>query len=100
MQCEWIVDVLTKQRKADFPYIEAKRSEEEAWATHVQDIANMTLAVSTDSWYMGANVPGKRREMLLYMGGIPMWHAAALKALKDWKGFDIAEAEREKARLS
>lgn len=39
--------------------------------------------------YMGANVPGKKREFLLYMGGIPRWWNACEDALQNWKGFDL-----------
>jgi hypothetical protein len=38
---------------------------------------------------MGADVPGKKREFLLYMGGIPAWHKACEEALEGWKGFDV-----------
>jgi hypothetical protein len=38
---------------------------------------------------MSANVPGKKREFLLYMGGIPSWHKACEEALEGWKGFDV-----------
>lgn len=38
---------------------------------------------------MGANVPGKKREYLLYMGGMPLWHENCQKALKDWSEFDV-----------
>lgn len=41
---------------------------------------------------MGANVPGKKREYLLYMGGVQNWHAACRDALEDWKGFEISAA--------
>lgn len=35
---------------------------------------------------MGANVPGKKREFLLYLGGMPAWHKACVEALEGWKG--------------
>jgi hypothetical protein len=38
---------------------------------------------------MGANVPGKKREYLLYAGGIPMWHDQCREAIKDWQGFEL-----------
>lgn len=96
MQCEWILDVLLKQRGENIQAVCATESAEEAWRKHTLDIASKTLAIETNSWYMGANVPGKRREMLLYMGGIPMWHKACLESLEGWKDF---ETIREPVKL-
>jgi hypothetical protein len=39
---------------------------------------------------MGANVPGKKREYLLYMGGLPTWKKLCDEALEGWKGFEIS----------
>ena len=64
----------------------------EAWRKETLDLANMTLAVQTSSWYMGANVPGKKREYLLYMGGMDLWHSKCQAALKDWQDFDTTRA--------
>jgi hypothetical protein len=38
---------------------------------------------------MGANVPGKKREYLLYLGGVPNWHKACREAIDDWQGFSV-----------
>jgi hypothetical protein len=47
---------------------------------------------------MGANVPGKKREFLLYLGGIPAWHKACEEALEGWKGFDVRGLQGDGAR--
>jgi hypothetical protein len=94
LQCEWVLEVLLKQRGEAIETICASKPAEEAWRKHCLDVADKTLNVQTSSWYMGANVPGKRREMLLYMGGIPAWRKACVKALEGWKNFDTTrEAE-------
>lgn len=92
MQCEWIVNVIAKQREENLLAAESKESEEAAWRQHVADVASMALAIHTNSWYMGSNIPGKKREMLLYLGGLPLWHEACLKAIDNWKGFDVTSA--------
>ena len=56
------------------------------------DLANKTLTVQTASWWNGANVEGKKREFLLYMGGMPLYFEAAEKALDGWSGFDVKPA--------
>lgn len=68
LQSEWIVNAINQQRDQRLDTVEAKQSEEDIWRKQVLDLADMTLAVHTNSWYMGANVPGKKREYLLYMG--------------------------------
>lgn len=94
LQVEWILNVLRKQREERLDAVEAKQSEEDKWRQQTLDLANATLAVETNSWYMGANVPGKRREFLIYMGGVPTWHKACIDALEDWKGFDTGATSR------
>ncbi|MGD9603851.1 MAG: cyclohexanone monooxygenase, partial [Gammaproteobacteria bacterium] len=42
---------------------------EEQWGAHVKELADGTLFPQTDSWYMGANIPGKPRVFLPYIGG-------------------------------
>ena len=98
LQSEWIVSALCKQRDEGIATVEANRDAEKAWRQKTLEMADMTLAVETNSWYMGANVPGKRREYLLYMGGLPTWHKACLDALEGWKDFDV-NAGRSDARI-
>ena len=42
---------------------------EEEWVQHHDEVANATLMVTVDSWYMGANIEGKQRRLLSYIGG-------------------------------
>jgi cyclohexanone monooxygenase len=50
--------------------IEASRPAEDAWVEHVNEVAAATLFPSTASWYLGANVPGKPRVFMPYVGGV------------------------------
>jgi len=68
MQGEWVVACLTHLRQRGFERIEATQAAADAWAAHMRDIAGMTLLSRADSWYVGANVPGKHRELLFYPG--------------------------------
>ena len=56
MQCEWILSVLEKQCKENIATVEAKKEAQDAWREHTFYLASKTLAIYTDSWYMGANV--------------------------------------------
>ena len=44
--------------------IEATREAEDQWVDHVNEVADRTLYPAANSWYMGANIPGKKREQL------------------------------------
>ena len=61
--------------------VEAKKSAEQAWRDHVIDIGDQGLFPEAKSWYFGDNVPGKPREALNYMAGMPeyrrrLWDSA------------------------
>jgi len=72
-QGECIVDLLVHLREHGLTRIEAEPAAEEAWRKAILEMADMTLFPKADSWYMGANIPGKPREMLMYPGGLPRY---------------------------
>ena len=67
---EWITDCLGDLREQGYTRIEPTETAEAAWGVHVNDCAAITLYEKTASWYMGANVPGKPRVFLPYVGGV------------------------------
>lgn len=50
LQVEWIVKALNQQREQGLDAVEANQEEENKWCKQVSDLANMTLAVHTNSW--------------------------------------------------
>jgi cyclohexanone monooxygenase len=76
VQGDWVVDLLAHLQQAGVTRIEATPEAEEEWRTQVHGIAAMTLFPRADSWYMGANIPGKPREMLNWPGGLQLYLAA------------------------
>jgi cyclohexanone monooxygenase len=52
---------------------ESTRESDAAWAQFVDDTVQQSLIPKADSWYMGANIPGKRRESLNFTGGVPLY---------------------------
>ncbi|MBT9444624.1 MAG: NAD(P)/FAD-dependent oxidoreductase [Hyphomonadaceae bacterium] len=73
LQGDWAVDFLKHMRDAGVSRFEATPSAEQTWKDHVEAVGAMTLFPLADSWYMGANIPGKPRELLNYPGGVPMY---------------------------
>ncbi len=65
-----ITDLLEHLRDNDLRTIEPTPLAQERWVQHVNEFADLTLAPTADSWYMGANVPGKPRVFLPYIGGV------------------------------
>ena len=50
--------------------IEATSDAQEGWVDHVNEVASSTLYQKADSWYVGANIPGKKRVFMPYVGGM------------------------------
>ncbi len=67
---DWISACLDDMRKGGFDTIEPTPTAEAAWVKHNNEFADLTLMPSANSWYMGANVPGKPRVFLPYVGGV------------------------------
>jgi len=90
-QGDVVIQLLEHLREKDYQRIESTKEADEAWAEHVSDVASQTLFVQTDSWYMGANIPGKKREMLNYPGGLPLYlQKCEETARKDYEGFVLS----------
>lgn len=68
-QVAWVGDVLRHLAAVGDPTIEPTPAAEGEWTEQVQAIAEQLLIVRTNSQYMGANIPGKTRECLYYLGG-------------------------------
>jgi cyclohexanone monooxygenase len=70
---DWIADCLEAMRARDVTVIEPIGEAEEAWVGHVGETAGVTLRSSCSSWYVGANIPGKPRVFMPYIGGLPAY---------------------------
>ncbi|WP_244291168.1 flavin-containing monooxygenase [Streptomyces subrutilus] len=69
-QVEWITDCIDHLLRNGLTEIDVTPSAEANWGTRVAEIAARTLYPAVDSWYTGANVPGKPRVFLAYAGGL------------------------------
>jgi cation diffusion facilitator CzcD-associated flavoprotein CzcO len=88
---DWIADCLAHLRRTGAEVIEATVEAEDAWVEHVGEIAELTLYPKADSWYMGANVPGKPRVMLAYIGGADAYRTRCDEvALTGYEGFSVS----------
>lgn len=66
----WISDCIMNMRSTDLQRIEANADAEDGWVKRLNDVAAGTLFMKGNSWYLGANVPGKPRVFMPFLGGI------------------------------
>jgi len=87
---EFVTDVLVHMRDRGFETIEPTPVAEAGWDQHVADSAAITLLPRTDSWYMGANVPGKPRVFLPYIAGVDRYRTACEELVaQGYLGFSL-----------
>jgi len=88
---DFIADCLEALRAKGVNLIEPVDEAQEAWVGQVGDFANITLRSTCSSWYVGANIPGKPRVFMPYIGGLPAYIAACDTVVKnDYEGFALA----------
>ena len=91
---EWIGDCLTYLRDHGFTTIEPTLEAQDDWVEHVNEVSKGTMftAPSCNSWYLGANIPGKPRMFLPYVGGLPAYiERADAMASAGYEGFTLAD---------
>jgi cyclohexanone monooxygenase len=94
----WITDCLTYLREHELGVIEATPEAEQMWVAHVNEVGNMTLFPRANSWYMGANIPGKARVFMPYIGGVDMYRDFCEQvAANDYDGFRLEAAPEQPA---
>jgi cation diffusion facilitator CzcD-associated flavoprotein CzcO len=72
-QGDVLVELLTHVRDNGYKRCESTTEADLAWAQLIDDIVQASLVPKADSWYMGANIPGKKRESLNFTGGAPLY---------------------------
>ncbi|MER7606178.1 NAD(P)/FAD-dependent oxidoreductase [Nocardioides sp. NPDC127503] len=88
---EWIGALAEHLRAHDLTEVQATAEAARAWTEHVTEIAGMTVLTSADSWYLGANVPGKPRVFMPYAGGFPEYRRRCAEvADADYAGFALS----------
>jgi cyclohexanone monooxygenase len=91
VQGDWIARLLDHLHQRNYTRVEATVAAEEAWRAQVLELADASLFPRADSWYLGANIPGKRREILSYSGGLPAYLAKCREsAERGYEGFALS----------
>ena len=87
---EWLSDLFVYLREKQIVEIEASPEAEAAWVGTTYDLAHKTLYMKANSWYLGANVPGKPRVFMPYVGGLHTYRDICSEvAAEDYRGFRL-----------
>jgi len=92
-QVETVVDMIKKLESEEASSIEATKQAEDEWQGLIDSMAQYTLIPATDSWWNGANIPGKKTQGMIYVGGINMYEPQCRAAMDGWKGFEVMPAK-------
>ncbi|CAN5481759.1 NAD(P)/FAD-dependent oxidoreductase [soil metagenome] len=86
---EWIRDCLVALRDRGVQRIEATEQAQDEWVDYVNLVASLTLFPTCNSWYLGANVPGKTRVFMPLPGFPPYAEQCASVAADGYRGFEL-----------
>jgi cation diffusion facilitator CzcD-associated flavoprotein CzcO len=90
---EFVARIIGDMRDRGATLIEPTRQAEDDWVVHCQELANASLFPQADSWYMGANIPGKPRVFMPYLGGVGTYRTTCDEvAAHDYEGFVLSPA--------
>ena len=89
----WTTRCILHMRMNEMNYIEPVLSAEDAWVKHTNEVSEMTLYPSCNSWYLGANVPGKPRVFMPYVAGLPAYTEKCEEVVeRGYEGFVMQRA--------
>jgi len=78
-------------REKGFERINTTAEAEEAWTDHANSLTEGMLFTKTKSWFMGTNIPGKKKTFLFYAAGAPMFRQQCAEvAAKGYEGFELS----------
>ena len=87
---DWITQCIERLTSGNIQTIEPSKQAEDEWVAHVNEVASETLFPQANSWYMGANIPGKPRVFMPYPGGVDVYGELITEvAGEDYRGFQL-----------
>jgi cyclohexanone monooxygenase len=87
----WIGDCIEYMREQGSSRIEATEAAQDAWVEHVAEISKGSLMTQANSWYVGANIPGKTRVIMPYTGGQPLYRERCEAVVSGgYEGFEFS----------
>ena len=95
---DWVTDCVAHLREIGADTIEAETPYEDDWVEHVNEVSQVSLRSTCSSWYVGANLPGRPRVFMPYIGGFPIYVEKCNDVVTNgYDGFRIEGALRANA---
>jgi cyclohexanone monooxygenase len=99
---DWMADCIAHMRDIGAATIEPVQADEDEWVEHVNEVSKVSLRSTCSSWYVGANIPGRPRVFMPYIGGFPVYVQKCNEVMSNgFEGFviDGADARNEAPRV-
>ena len=99
---DWMADCMAHLRDIGAATIEPVQADEDEWVEHVNEVSKVSLRSTCSSWYVGANIPGRPRVFMPYIGGFPVYVQKCNEVMTNgFEGFVIegAAASNEEPRV-
>jgi cyclohexanone monooxygenase len=99
---DWMADCMAHMRDVGAETVEPIQHYEDEWVEHVNEVSKVSLRSTCSSWYVGANIPGRPRVFMPYIGGFPVYVQKCNEIMSNgFEGFIIegADAGNEAPRV-
>ena len=94
-QVDWVAGVIEDLQRNGYARIDTTAEAEAGWAAEMEEMAAKTLYRYADSWYVGANIPGKPRNFMIYIGGFNQYTSrCAGQVSNGYEGFVLSKDEQ------
>ncbi len=91
LQVDWILDVIDRLEDTQVSRLDTTPEWEQMWLQEVDTAADRTLLGQANSWFVGANIPGKPRVFMIYSGGFDQYYRHCTDAIdNDFRGFELS----------
>ena len=91
---DWMADCMAHLRDLGAATIEPKPQDEDDWVEHVNEVSKVSLRSTCSSWYVGANIAGRPRVFMPYIGGFPIYVQKCNEVMSNgFEGFAIEGAD-------
>ena len=96
---DWMTDCISHMRDVSAATIEPVLKYEDDWVVHVNDVAQVSLRSTCSSWYVGANIPGRPRVFMPYIGGFPIYVNKCNEVMtNNLEGFSLRKSQTGNAQ--
>ncbi|MFC3172733.1 flavin-containing monooxygenase [Novosphingobium bradum] len=90
-QVEWFAECIAEMERRGVTTMEPGEAAQAEWGRLIDELAGPSMVAKGDNWYLGANIPGKARAILLFVGGFPAYKAHCdAEAARGYRSFALA----------